>query len=270
MDLTELVAAGLAEDVGPGDVTTDSCVAADALGSGRIQAKAPVVVSGHGPAKEVFRQLGAGYTPVVPDGHAVASGTIIATVSGPLRALLTGERLALNFLMHLSGIATHTADVIREAGELRVVDTRKTTPLLRALEKAAVVHGGGHNHRFALYDAVLIKDNHITAADGVRAAIERTREQAPDLEIQVEVETLDQLRVAIDAGTDAVLLDNMDDAQIAAAIALADGRVMLEASGNMNAARIAGLRGMGLDRVSMGGLIHQARWVDLSMRIDAR
>jgi nicotinate-nucleotide pyrophosphorylase (carboxylating) len=270
MDLTALVEHALAEDIGPGDVTTDSCVPEDAQGEGVIDAGADLVVSGQLAAAEVFRQLSARYEAVASDGAHVTPGTVIGRASGPLRSLLTGERLALNFLMHLSGIATQTSRVVQGAGALRVVDTRKTTPLLRALEKAAVVHGGGHNHRFALYDAVLIKDNHITAAGGVRAAISATRQAASGLDIQVEVETLDQLREAIDAGADAVLLDNMNNDQLAAAIAVAGGRVMVEASGNMNAERIASLQHHGLDRVSMGGLIHQARWVDLSMTLQAR
>lgn len=267
MDLRTLVASALAEDIGTGDITTNSCVAADAQGSARILAKAPLVVSGHTVATEVFAQLSAHYRPMVDDGDSVTTGTVIAEVSGPLRSLLTGERLALNFLMHLSGIATHTAHTISHAGALKIVDTRKTTPLLRRLEKAAVRHGGGHNHRFALYDAVLIKDNHIAASGGLRIAIARTRAAAPDLQIQVEVEDLTQLAEAIEAGADAVLLDNMNNATLERAVQQANGRVLLEASGNMDAARIAELKEFGLDRVSMGGLVHQSRWVDLSMKM---
>jgi nicotinate-nucleotide pyrophosphorylase (carboxylating) len=267
MDLSTLVRSALAEDIGTGDITTESCVAADALGKARIIAKAAIVLSGHVVATEVFAQLNAQYHPVIHDGDSVNAGAVIAEVSGPLRSLLTGERLALNFLMHLSGIATHTAHTIARAGALKVVDTRKTTPLLRRLEKAAVRHGGGHNHRFALYDAVLIKDNHIAAAGGLQVAIARTRAAAPDLQIQVEVEDLTQLAEAIEAGADAVLLDNMNNATLKLAVQQADGRVMLEASGNMDAARIAQLKDIGLDRVSMGGLIHQATWVDLSMKM---
>ena len=216
----------------------------------------------------MFRQVGVSYCSLVDDGLPASQGTPIATASGLLRGLLTGERLALNFLMHLSGIATHTARTVQEAGSLRVVDTRKTTPLLRSLEKAAVVHGGGHNHRFGLYDAVLIKDNHISAAGGLVAAIRQARCSDADIRIQIEVETLNQLREAIEAGADEVLLDNMDNDTLRAAVALARGRVLLEASGNMNAARIGQLRDIGLDRVSMGGLIHQSRWVDLSMKME--
>jgi len=267
MDLQAIVTAALAEDIRGGDVTTNSCVDADADGAAVIRAKQEVVVSGHRAASEVFTQMGVRYTAVVQDGHKATEGIIIARAEGPLRGLLTGERLALNFLMHLSGIATHTAQTVRAAGSLKVVDTRKTTPLLRELEKAAVAHGGGHNHRFGLYDAVLIKDNHIAAAGGLKRAVSRTRTEAPELRIQVEVETLEQLQSAIEAGVDEVLLDNMDNQTLARAVELSAGRVLLEASGNMTAERIATLKGLGLDRVSMGGLIHQSRWVDLSMKM---
>jgi nicotinate-nucleotide pyrophosphorylase (carboxylating) len=180
--------------------------------------------------------------------------------------LLIGERVALNFLMRLSGIATHTREAIARARELRVVDTRKTTPLHRALEKHAVCMGGAANHRFALYDAVLIKENHITAAGGVAAAVNAARTAVEGrFGIQVEVENLDELEEALQAGADSILLDNMDDATLARAVQQTRGRAMLEASGGITTERLPRLDGIGLDRVSMGGLIHQARWVDLSM-----
>lgn len=263
MTLTELVRLALEEDVGPGDVTTLACVG---VGEGRasIYAKEPIVVSGQAAAGEVFRQLGAAYTPVVGDGEETSGE--VGTVSGPLAALLTGERTALNFLMRLSGVATHTRKIVSASGGMKVLDTRKTTPLLRALEKAAVRHGGGHNHRLALYDGVLIKDNHVVAAGGVAEAIRRARAVAhPLLKLEVEIEQLSQLPDALAA--DVVMLDNMDDATIADAVRIAAGRVTLEASGNMTAERAARLCKAGVDCVSMGGLIHAARWVDLSMRV---
>jgi len=268
MTLVELVAAALAEDIGGGDVTTLACVAADANAAARIHARQELVVSGQGVAEEVFRALGATYTPLLGDGAIAVMGADLGRVEGPARALLTGERVALNFLMRLCGIATHTRSVVARSGGLRVLDTRKTTPLHRELEKAAVRHGGGHNHRFGLHDGVLIKDNHLVAAGGVAAAISRARGAVHHLmKIEVEVESLAQLEEAIGAGTDAVLLDNMDDASLRAAVLLNGGRVWLEASGNMNADRISALAGIGLDAVSMGGLVHQARWVDLSMTV---
>lgn len=274
MTLAELVRLTLAEDLGLGDVTTEACVDDAARGRARIYSKQELVVCGHAAAAEVFRQLGCDYVVVEPDGTRV-HGTV-ATVSGPLRGLLSGERAALNFLMRLSGIATHTAAVVAAAGGLRVVDTRKTTPLHRALEKHAVRCGGGGNHRFGLFDGILVKDNHIVAAGGITAAVHRARAHAHHLlRIEVEVESLDELAEALAAGADVVLLDNMDDATLRKAVAARDahaasghGRVVLEASGNMTAERIARIADIGLDFVSMGGLIHQSRWADLSMRID--
>jgi nicotinate-nucleotide pyrophosphorylase (carboxylating) len=220
---------------------------------------------------EVFKQVGASYKPVVAEGEEVAAGTVIATVEGPLASLLTGERCALNFLMHLCGIATHTREAVRAAGFLRVVDTRKTTPLHRALEKHAVRIGGGGNHRFGLFDGILIKDNHIIAAGGILKAVERARQYAhPLVKVEVEVETLSELAEALEAGADVILLDNMDNATLAEAVGIVRNvspKVLLEASGNMSAERLVTMGKLGIDYVSMGGLIHQARWADLSLRI---
>ncbi len=273
MRLADLIRLSLDEDVGSGDLTTNAIVPQEAAGSGIFLAKQPLVVCGHTAAAEVFSQLDATYTPLVAEGEEVGPGVEVARADGPLRGLLTGERLALNFLMRLSGIATHTRAVVARAGGLKVVDTRKTTPLHRALERHAVRVGGGANHRFALYDGVLIKDNHLRAAGGVREAVALARANVHHLlRIEVEVCTLDELREALDVRADAILLDNMDDARLAEAVALTRAHpngvaVLLEASGNMNAERIARLSGLGLDLVSMGGLVHQARWADLSMEI---
>lgn len=276
MDLETLVRAALAEDVGPGDVTTTAVVDPARAGTARVIAKQRLVVSGQRAVAEVFRQVGATWSVVVPDGVEVEPGTLVGRAEGRLATLLVGERCALNFLMHLCGIATHTRSVVNAASGLRVVDTRKTTPLLRGLEKEAVRHGGAANHRFSLFDGVLIKDNHIVAAGGITAAVHRARAHAHHLlRIEVEVESLDELAEALAAGADVVLLDNMDDATLRKAVAARDahaasghGRVVLEASGNMTAERIARIADIGLDFVSMGGLIHQSRWADLSMRID--
>jgi nicotinate-nucleotide pyrophosphorylase (carboxylating) len=268
VDLPTLVAHALAEDIGTGDITTESTVDAGTRGKATITAKQRLVVAGHEPAAETFRQLGATYSAMVATGEEVEPGTVLADVEGPARALLTGERTALNFLMHLSGIATHVRAVVREACGMRVVDTRKTTPLLRAVEKAAVLAGGGGNHRAGLYDAVLIKDNHVVAAGGIGPAIARARAAAAARSVECEVESLDELRQALAAGADIILLDNMDDAMLREAAAINAGRAILEASGNMTAARAAGLVGV-VDYVSMGGLVHQARWVDVAMRIEA-
>jgi nicotinate-nucleotide pyrophosphorylase (carboxylating) len=268
MNLEDLVRAALAEDIGSGDITTEACVDPGLFGKAVIRAKANLVVCGHVPAQETFDQVAAQYKACVPDGTCVVPGVVIAEITGPMRSLLSAERVALNFLMRLSGIATHTRACVAAAGSLKVVDTRKTTPLHRSLEKHAVRMGGADNHRFALYDAVLIKENHIMASGGVAPAISRAKAAAGGrFDVQVEVESLAQLKAAIAAGADAVLLDNMDDETLSQAVAINQGRVMLEASGGMDAVRLSRLDGMGLDRVSMGGLIHQARWVDLSMRV---
>lgn len=281
--LAELVRLALEEDIGSGDVTCESTVSATAQGRARVYAKQELIVCGHEPAAEVFKQLGAVWTVVEPDGARVSPGQTIGYAAGSLRALITGERVALNFLMRLSGIATHTASVVATADGLRVLDTRKTTPLHRALEKHAVRCGGAFNHRTALYDGVLIKDNHIVAAGGVTAAVRGARAAAHHLlRVECEVETLSELREALAAGAEAILLDNMDDATLADAIqinrehARTSGRspAWLEASGNMTGPRIASLQaflqplGLTLDAVSMGGLIHQSRWADLSMRVE--
>ena len=273
MHLPELVRLALVEDVGPADVTTEATVLAGRRGAATIRAKAPLVVCGHDAAAEVFRQVGASYRPLAAEGSLVQPGTLVAEVEGPLRALLTGERVALNFLMRLCGIATHTRKAVQAAPGLKVLDTRKTTPLHRALERRAVRVGGGGNHRFALYDGVLIKDNHIAAAGGIPAAIQGARAAAHHLlRIEIEVETLEQVAEALAAGADALLLDNMDDQTLAAAVKLARAAphpVLLEASGNMTATRLPAVAATGVDMVSMGGLIHQAPWADLSMKITA-
>lgn len=273
MRLAELIRMALDEDVGPGDLTTNAIVPLEAAGSAVFLAKQPLVLCGHGPAAEVMAQLGATYTPLLAEGELARPGAEVARADGPLRALLTGERLALNFLMRLSGIATNTRAAVSHARGLKVVDTRKTTPLHRSLERHAVRVGGGANHRFALYDGVLIKDNHLRAAGGVAEAVAAARQRIHHLlRVQVEVTTLDELQEALDAGADAILLDNMDDLRLAEAVKLArahrrGSEVLLEASGNMTPDRLARIGGIGLDLVSMGGLVHQARWADLSMEI---
>ncbi|MFT7520841.1 MAG: nicotinate-nucleotide pyrophosphorylase (carboxylating) [Kiritimatiellia bacterium] len=280
MDLRTFVRLALDEDIGPGDLTTESCVPVARQGHGVIVAKQDVVMSGHTAAAETFRQTGAhygvdvSYEAVVADGARANVGQVVARIEGSMAALLTGERVALNLLMKLSGIASHVGEYVRAAdGKLRVVCTRKTTPLLRALEKQAVRHGGAHNHRFALYDGVMIKDNHIAAVGDIGRAVAAARERVHHLvRIEVEVSDMQELAQALKSRADVVLLDNMDDAQLAQAVQVARAAsypVLLEASGNMSPERIEGIRDLGLDVVSAGGLIHQAVWVDLSMRIQA-
>lgn len=275
MHLTELVRLALYEDIGSGDLTTGATVPQDARGHGLIRAKSRdgLVVCGHREAKEVFRQLDPSvcYRELVAEGELAPQGTVVAELDGPLAPILTGERLALNFLMQLSGIATHTRKTVAAVpagSSLRVVDTRKTAPLLREPQRRAVCVGGGSNHRFALYDGVLIKDNHIIAAGGIPQAVQSARAQIHHLlRIEVEVESLEQAREAVKAGADVVMLDNMNDHKVAEALAELRGQALFEVSGNITAERLPVLARLGVDVVSIGGLIHQARWADLSLKL---
>jgi nicotinate-nucleotide pyrophosphorylase (carboxylating) len=214
------------------------------------------------------------FTPLVADGDAVAAMTPIATIEGPARSLLAGERVGLNLLQRLSGVATLTAryvDAVRETRAL-IVDTRKTTPGLRALEKAAVRHGGGHNHRFGLTDGVLIKDNHLAAVGGtdrVARAVCLARQGAPHtLRIEIEVTTLDELAQALEAGADIVLLDNMEIADLQKAVAMTGGKALLEASGGVTLESVAAIAATGVDLISVGALTHSAPALDISLDLD--
>lgn len=278
--LRELVSAALDEDVGRGDVTTLSTVSPDRQIRARLFAKEPIVLAGQAWAEEVFRQVSADYGAVIydpkaADGDSLEKGALVAELHGSARAALIGERPALNGLMRLSGIATNTRVHVAAAGAHgpRIVDTRKTTPLWRSLEKAAVRAGGGSNHRAGLDDGVLIKDNHIQAAGSITEAVRRAKAHTHHLlRIEVEVESLAQIDEALAAGAHVLLLDNFDDAGLARAVSHAraqDPSVVLEASGNMTPERIARIKHLSLDLVSVGGLIHQARWVDLSLRFEA-
>ncbi|MBO85032.1 MAG: nicotinate-nucleotide diphosphorylase (carboxylating) [Deltaproteobacteria bacterium] len=277
MELSELVRLAIREDVGSGDLTTRATVPSSAQGSGLIRAKSRLVVCGHREASEVFHQMSSSegsvqYEVLVGEGQLAQAGQPVARLSGSLARILTGERLALNFLMHLSGIATHTANTVAalpDGANLRVVDTRKTAPLLREPQRRAVCIGGGANHRFALYDGILIKDNHIVAAGGIEAAVQRARKAAHHLlRIEVEVESVEQAVRAVEAGADVVMLDNMDDQQVEMAIERLRGSALFEVSGNITAERLPRLAALGVDVVSIGGLIHQARWADLSLKLN--
>lgn len=270
--LDDLIERALKEDIGTGDVTTDSIVPADYSTIGLIQARQAGVVAGLPVARAVFRRLNAGisFQPRVREGERVQPGQLLARVEGDARTILTGERVALNFLRHLSGIATFTArlaEMIREY-PARIVDTRKTTPGLRLLEKYAVRVGGGQNHRFGLYDAVLIKDNHIKVAGGVKRAVELARAAVHHLmKIEVEVEDLAGLEEALAAGADAVLLDNMDPATMARAVEITAGRALLEASGGINEENIVAVARTGVDFISLGALTHSVHSLDISLDV---
>jgi nicotinate-nucleotide pyrophosphorylase (carboxylating) len=279
MDLRRRIGQALDEDIGPGDITTDGIVPAGCVGRAVVVAKEPLVVSGQDFARAVFEVVGKRFNTVVAwredvaDGGLAENGQTIATLSGDLRALIIGERLALNLMMRACGVASHVRRWLQDIGPstFRAVDTRKTTPMWRDLEKAAVRHGGGHNHRMGLFDGVLIKDNHIAACGGVQEAIGRARAHAHHLvRIQVEVTSLQQLEFALSAGCDGVLLDNMDDEMLGLAVKQVRAtrpEVFTEASGNMNPERMKRIAQLGLDVVSVGGFIHQARWADLSLRV---
>jgi nicotinate-nucleotide pyrophosphorylase (carboxylating) len=268
--LERIVLAALAEDIGAGDVTTDATVSADAVGTAELVVKEPGVVCGLRIAEAAFRALDPDlrFESLAADGDAVEAGAVVARVSGSARAILTGERVALNFLGRLSGIATLTrrhVDAIEGTGAV-VLDTRKTTPGLRALEKDAVVAGGGRNHRFGLDDAVLIKDNHLRAARSLRAAVELTR-AVSDLPIEVECESLEQVHEALELGVDAILLDNMTLGELREAVTLAGEHARLEASGGVSLDTIRAIAETGVDEISVGALTHSARSLDVSLEL---
>jgi nicotinate-nucleotide pyrophosphorylase (carboxylating) len=273
-EILALADRALAEDVGDGDVTTASTVPEAARGRGTIVQKAPGVISGLDAADAVFKRL----DPSVviergPEGEWREPGAVVMTIEGSARALLTGERTALNFLQRLSGVATVTAGVVRSVAEAgggaTILDTRKTTPGLRALEKAAVVHGGGTNHRAGLFDAILIKENHAALGGGVAAAVGSARAARPDLPVEVEVRDDAEIDAALAAGADRLLLDNMTPDQVARAVARVDGRAELEASGGISPDTVVVYATIkGLDFVSLGWLTHSAPALDLSLLLD--
>ena len=267
----ELIRLALEEDIGPGDVTTDALINKDRVATGVIFAKEPIIVAGLEVAQEVFTTLDPSmrFETGFQDGDRVESGDEILTASGKLRALLAGERTALNFLQRLSGIATLTRQYVDQVAgsNVRLTDTRKTTPGWRRLEKYAVKIGGGHNHRFGLYDAVLIKDNHIAACGGITEAVAKVRKSRPRLQIEVEVSDLDQVKEAIENRVDIIMLDNMETNDIRQAVRLVDHRALIEVSGGVGLERLAEIADIGVDIISIGALTHSARAVDISMKI---
>ncbi|HAK54516.1 MAG TPA: carboxylating nicotinate-nucleotide diphosphorylase [Acidobacteria bacterium] len=266
----ELVRRALEEDVGAGDVTSAAVVPAVARAAGRIVAKSACVVAGLEIVAEVFRQLDPEVvvTPHRADGDTCAAGEVVVGLSGAARALLAGERTALNFLQRLSGIATLTRAFVTAAGAVTVLDTRKTTPTLRQLEKYAVRVGGGTNHRFALDDGVLIKDNHIALAGGVGPAVRSARAANGGRSVQVEVESLAQADAALAAGADRLLVDNMDDADVGEVVRRSRGRATVEVSGGVSLERMAGIAATGADFVSIGALTHSAPAVDFGLDLE--
>ncbi len=271
-ELDEVVLLALREDLGERgvDVTTRSIVDPDLKGEAVLIAKQPGVLSGTEVAARVFELMRppCEYSALVADGARLLPGGEVARVTGPLASILTAERTALNFLQRLSGIATvtrHYADALAPYPKVTLLDTRKTTPGLRSLERAAVRAGGGHNHRDGLGDAILIKDNHVAAAGGVRLAIERARRAG--MPVEVEVENLDQLQEALSAGAEIVLLDNMSPELMRRAAEITAGRAKLEASGGMTLEGAVAAAKAGVDRISVGALTHSAPALDLSLEV---
>ena len=265
------IEAALAEDLGlAGDITTDATVPPDATASAFIVARQRGVVSGLPLAEAAFRALNASviFKTEITDGMLITRGKSLAHISGNARAILTAERVALNFLGRMSGIATLTRAYVNQVvgTSARIVDTRKTTPGLRAIEKYAVRCGGGHNHRSGLFDAVLIKDNHIIAAGGPLAAMQAARSHAGHMvRIEIEVDTLDQLREILPLSPDVILLDNMSRDELREAVALNEGRTLLEASGGVDLNSVRAIAETGVDIISVGALTHSAPVLDLGL-----
>ena len=278
---TELIERALDEDLGSGDVTAEATVPAGLQGQAHLIQKEPGVIFGLDIAAEVFRRVGATeFDRTVIEGHWHESvPRDMALIHGPARAILAGERVALNFVGHLSGIATMTArfvDAVAGTGT-KILDTRKTTPGMRWLEKAAVVAGGGRNHRMGLYDAFLIKENHVAVAGGIGEAVRRARASLPDHEVEIECRDAAEVQEALEAGADRLLLDNMDSAALTAAVdardsaaARSSSRALLEASGGVTVENVAAIAETGVDYVSVGALTHSAPALDLSMLVDVQ
>jgi nicotinate-nucleotide pyrophosphorylase (carboxylating) len=272
LHVDRLIDLALEEDIGTGDVTTQALVPPDLQGEAQVRAKETLVVAGLPVAARVFHRLEANLTfdAAALEGQEVAAGTVLARVTGPVASILTGERVALNFLQHLSGIATFTREMTAQVAgtQALLVDTRKTTPGWRGLEKYAVRLGGGRNHRCGLSDGVLIKNNHLSAVGSITAAVRQARERAQHLlKIEVEVTDVAGLQEALDAGADLILLDNMDDATLRKAVELTRGRAILEASGAMSKERLPQAAATGVNFISMGKLTHSAPAVDIHLRL---
>jgi nicotinate-nucleotide pyrophosphorylase (carboxylating) len=274
-DSYDPIAAALKEDIGQGDITTDFFVPETLHGAGRITAHEKAIVAGTGAAAEVFRQVDPSIDIQIAsrEGDEVVAGDLIIEVRGLARSILKGERVALNFLQRLSGIATLTRQFVDAVGNhpAKILDTRKTTPGLRALEKAAVVAGGGINHRFGLYDMVLVKDNHLATLGGLSSFADRIhqlRRERPNIRIEAEADDLEQARAFVEVeGIDVILLDNMTPAQMREAVALRKGKIQFEASGGVTLKNVKRIAATGVDYISIGGLTNAARAIDIGLEM---
>jgi nicotinate-nucleotide pyrophosphorylase (carboxylating) len=271
-EILSSVEQALKEDIGIGDATTNSIVSSDASLEGRIISKEAGVVAGLSVARSVFQLLDkqVSFSFCANEGEQVEAGQVLADVKGPGRAILSGERTALNFLGRMSGIATLTRQFVDEVSgtKAKILDTRKTAPNLRACDKLAVRLGGGENHRFGLYDMILIKDNHIDFAGSIREAVKRARERSNDLEIEVEARSLTEVSESLDLRVKWMMLDNMCLDEIRRAVALTNGRAKLEASGNVTLANCRGIAETGVDYISVGALTHSAKALDVSLVVE--
>lgn len=270
--LDPLIEFAFAEDIGIGDITTEATVSASQKSIGTLFAKSEGIVAGLPVAERVFAKLDTTlrFRALVNDGDATATGMSIAEIQGSAKAILIGERTALNFLQRLSGVATLTSQFVKAVADydVKIVDTRKTTPGWRALQKYAVRVGGGHNHRFGLYDGILIKDNHIVAAEGIRNAVQSAREAAPHTtKIEVEVETVEQVNEALDVGVDILLLDNMSLDMMQQVVRLVGTRAVTEASGGITLEQVQAVAATGVDLISVGALTHSAMPLDISLKL---
>lgn len=272
-EIRNVIKMALAEDIGGHDATADAIFTELRVVSAYIKAKEDFILAGIEVAREVFDELNQSiiFRSLKKDGDRIKKGDVIAELTGDAADLMKGERTALNFMQRLSGIATYTAEFKEKVrgSRAKIVDTRKTTPGLRLLEKYAVKVGGGHNHRMGLYDGVMIKDNHIAACGGIRAALQKAKDNAPHtLKIEVEVSDIAGAREAVDAGADIIMLDNMSIDHMREAIREIAGRAIVEASGNVNLDTVADITFTGVDIISVGAITHSARAVDISMKVD--
>ncbi len=273
-ELQRIIQAALQEDIGTGDVTTLSTVDPATISRAELVAKEDFILAGIAVAEKVFKTLDpdVSFEALVADGQSVKRGDVLAWIKGTAATLLQGERVALNLLQRMCGIATLTADFVREVEgtKAKIVDTRKTMPGLRVLDKYSVRAGGGTNHRTSLYDGVLIKENHIRAAGGITTAVERARKRIPHtLKIEVETSTLEEVAEALEAGADIILLDNMKLKQLEDAVAMIAGKAKAEASGGVNIETVRVIAETGVDLISVGALTHSSRSVDISMLFES-
>ena len=270
--IDKIIEQALLEDIGTGDITTESIIPSNLKAKGIIKTSEEGVVAGLDIVFLVFKKLDSEicFQPKIKDGNKILPGEILAEITGPARTILKGERVTLNFLQRMSGIATITSKFCQEVKDLpvRIVDTRKTTPGLRILEKYAVRMGGGYNHRFGLYDAVLIKDNHIAVAGGIKSAVNSVRKQISHTSnIEVEVENLSQLQEALEMKVDIIMLDNMDLETMKEAVKMVKGEALIEASGGITLEKVREIAQTGVDLISVGALTHSVKSLDISMEI---